>query len=396
MIEHQLRADGKDAWLRTTKVPLFDENGDVIGILCTQEDVTDRVESEEALRKSEQKYRTLAEQSLQGLTIISDHGFVYVNSAFAEMVGRPVDDLMGLEPEQVWDIFHTEDREVLRRRAQAKVAGKPMPSAFECRVVLPDGSIRWLESYAQKIEFQGEDAIQTVWIDTTERWKAERAIRTEKDRANLYLDLMGHDIRQQLQVIMNSATLLRTATDEHVRSSFFGIIEDAVQRCSRLIEEVRATEYLMTLPLTRRSLLNALQNCVNALSVYSLNVQFHNELTVDDAEIMADGFLELLLTNVISNAIEHNRNPERHVWIVLEERNDAFVVSVADNGPGIGDKRKKELFDMTRRYGGVGLHQSNQIIEKYGGMISVSDRVEGKPEQGARFELWFPKNANGL
>ncbi|MFW9933654.1 MAG: ATP-binding protein, partial [Candidatus Thorarchaeota archaeon] len=69
-----------------------------------------------------------------------------------------------------------------------------------------------------------------------------------------------------------------------------------------------------------------------------------------------------------------------------------YYVMVADDGPGIGDKRKTELFDMARRFGGVGLHQSNQIIEKYGGSITVMDRVEGMPGNGAKFQMSFPKN----
>lgn len=394
IIERQLRADGKEAWLRTTKVPLLDENANVIGVLGTQEDVTDKLEAEEVIKKSETKYRTLAEQSIQGLTIVTDDGFAYVNRAFAEIVGRSVKTLLELVGDEIWEVLHPDDRPVLRERIEARRDKRPIPPHHEYRIVRPDGTIRWLEAYAQMIDYQGNSAIQTVWVDITERRKAEKEVRTEKDRAKLYLDLMGHDIRQQLQVIMNSATLLRTATEEDVRTSFFGIIEEAVQRCSRLIEEVRATEYLMALPMTKKSLLIAIQGCIQALAPYSSCTQFHLDTKVSDAEVKADDFLELLLTNVLMNAIEHNPKPEKNVWITITEDDNNFYVSISDDGPGIGHKRKSELFDMARRFGGVGLHQSNQIIEKYGGSIAVMDRVEGAPSQGAKFEMSFPKNGN--
>lgn len=396
IIELQLQANGGEAWMRTSKVPLLDENGNVIGILGTKEDVTEKFEAEEAIRRSEAKYRTLAEQSIQGLTIINQDGFAYVNNAFAEMVGRTVQELMELDGESMWDIIHPEDRPVLRERIEARMARKPLPQRNEYRIVRKDGVTRWLESYAQTIDYQGTTAIQTIWVDITDRRQAERDVRKEKDRATLYLDLMGHDIRQQLQVIMNSATLLRTATEEEVRSSFFGIIEEAVQRCSRLIEEVRATEFLLTLPLVKKSLALAVQGCIQAIAPHAIRTEFHLESTVDEAQILADEFLELVITNIVMNAIEHNPKEYKNVWIDIGEDEKGYSISVSDDGLGIGDKRKKELFDMSRRYGGVGLHQSNQIIEKYGGSITVADRIDGTPTKGARFIIWFPKIASDI
>ncbi len=394
VIEQQLRADGNDAWTKTTKVPLVDDEGNVIGVLGTQEDVTEKLEAEEVIRKSEAKYRTLAEQSIQGLTVVTEDGFAYVNQAFANMVGRTVKSLLELVGEEIWDVMHPEDRPALRDRIEAGRDRKPVPPRHEYRVLRPDGTIRWLEAYARTIDYQGNPAIQTVWVDITDRRKAEKEVRTEKDRAKLYLDLMGHDIRQQLQVIMNSATLLRTATETDVRNSFFGIIEEAVQRCSRLIEEVRATEFLMSLPMAKKSLLVAIQGCIQALAPYSAYTQFHLDAHVSEAEILADDFLELLLTNILMNAIEHNPKDEKNVWIEITEDDNSFFVSIADDGPGIGEKRKMELFDMSRRFGGVGLHQSNQIIEKYGGSILVLDRIEGSSNKGAKFQICFPKSKN--
>jgi PAS domain S-box-containing protein len=394
-IDQHLQADGRDVWMRTTIVPLFDENGNIIGLMGTQEDVTEQLESEQAIKKSEAKYRTLAEQSLQGLTVVTDEGFLYVNNAFAEMVGRSMEDLLKLKGDEVWSLLHPEDRDVFRERISAMRENRPVTPRHEYRFVRRDGSFRWMEAYAQVIDYQGESAIQTVWVDISDRRQAEKDVRTEKDRATLYLDLMGHDIRQQLQVIMNSATLLRTATEDDVRTSFFGIIEEAVQRCSRLIEEVRATEHLLAIPLALRSLSDSLQNIVQALEHHSVTTKFNLNYSVSNAEVMADDYLELMITNIIMNAIEHNPNDEKNVWISLDESKQGFVIKVADDGPGIGETRKKQLFDMARRYGGVGLHQSNQISEKYGGSITVHDRVPGKPEKGAEFQIWFPKPGQG-
>ena len=91
------------------------------------------------------------------------------------------------------------------------------------------------------------------------------------------------------------------------------------------------------------------------------------------------------------NAVEHNPNSKKHIWISLQKQEKGYVVAIADNGPGISDKMKASLFDMSRRFGGIGLHQAKQIIEKYGGQIEVHDRVPGAFSKGAEFRLNFPK-----
>jgi signal transduction histidine kinase len=94
---------------------------------------------------------------------------------------------------------------------------------------------------------------------------------------------------------------------------------------------------------------------------------------------------------VIENAIIHNPEESKRVWVTLTEERGGFEVSVADNGEGVPDSMKDVLFDQERRYGGLGLHQAKRILAKYGGKIEVADRVPGVPSKGALFRLWFPR-----
>ena len=91
------------------------------------------------------------------------------------------------------------------------------------------------------------------------------------------------------------------------------------------------------------------------------------------------------------NAIEHNPSEKKEIWITLAEEPDEYMLGIADDGPGIPDSMKIDLFNMSRRFGGIGLHQSKQILDKYLGRIDVSDRVLGKPEEGVVFRLYFKK-----
>ncbi|MFX1369771.1 MAG: PAS domain S-box protein, partial [Promethearchaeota archaeon] len=398
MIHSQLQADGKEAWIESSRVPLYNERGRVIGVLGAFEDITDRIEKEVALRKSEQKYRALAEQTPQGITIMTNDELVYCNRAFSEMVGYTIDELIGTRADKTWGFFHPSDRAILDQRTQALREGKPIPPRYEYRLVRPDGEVTWVEAFSTKVEYGGKPAVQTILIDTTERRRAEREIRSAKDRAMLYLDLLGHDVRNQLQVIVNSASLLRNAPDDETRDSLLRIIESSVSRCSRLIEEVMSTEHLLAVPMTERLLDSALRGVIEALSGRSDNVSFHMSFGAINARIKADEFLELLLSNILMNAVEHNPKEKKQVWITLKEESDGYLLAIGDDGTGISDTRKPELFDVARRFGGLGLHQSSQILEKYEGWVQIHDRVENHPERGAEFRIWFPKllpNDNG-
>lgn len=384
-----IRKDGSIRWVESY-VSIIDFKG-APAMQSAVIDVTEKKRAQEEILKSEVQYRTLAEQSLQGLTILTDEGLAYVNPAFSNMVGYSEKELLQMSMEEVWGLFHPEDQVLLKERIDARMKGQKLPGRQDYRLIRKDNDIRWVETFASKVDFAGISAIQTVHIDITERRRAETEVRSAKDRAMLYLDLMGHDLRNQLQVIENTAELLWSAADDSVRESFFEIIRDSVQRCSRMIDEAKITEQLLVVPLSNRSLNEALMGCIEALTTRISHEIFQLNFEIPNARVNADEYLELLLSNLLVNAIEHNPNDKKQVWIDLNTSDDGYIISIADNGPGISDSRKKMIFDTSRRFGGLGLHQSWAIVQKYGGKIEIRDRVEGKPEKGALFWIWLPK-----
>ena len=125
-------------------------------------------------------------------------------------------------------------------------------------------------------------------------------------------------------------------------------------------------------------------------------MEFETSITIRNAVIEADDFLELMISNIMMNAIEHNPNNEKSVWVKLSDTDTGYIISIADNGKGIPDPVKASLFDTSRRFGGLGLHTAHYIAEKYNGRIEVHDRVVGDPSQGAEFRIWIPKPVNAV
>jgi PAS domain S-box-containing protein len=164
-------------------------------------DMSDRIREEELLRESEEKYRTLVEQSLQGVIIIQDFKLVFANSAMAQMSGYEIDELLWMKPDEVQNLIHIDDQEMVWSRMKDRFAGKDVPNNYELRIVRKNGEVWWLEIYATIIEFGGKPAIQATFIDIHERkamevtlQESEEQFRTlaEKSPNMIFINTKGH------------------------------------------------------------------------------------------------------------------------------------------------------------------------------------------------------------
>ena len=214
--------------------------------------------------------------------------------------------------------------------------------------------------------------------------------RTE-ETAKLYLDLMSHDIRNRLQGIVMSVEILNLIVEDPDSTPTIVDIEDNVRRCANLISKVLEAERIDDAPVVPRSLTEALTTSVQIMNQQFQSLEVDCDFEDRKAIMNGDSFLETLFINLLENAILHNPREKKHVWVCLRKNSTGFEVSVSDNGIGIDDERKKDLFNKSRRYGGVGLHVATQIAGKYGGNLRVIDRVPGDSNQGADFRVWIPE-----
>ena len=160
-------------------------------ILSAAVDITAQRRETDALRRSEERYRTLIENSLQGLTIIQDDRFVFCNAAFARMTGFSVEEVLSIAPRELEAKFLPNDRALLEGRRQDRAAGKPVKSRYEFRGIKKDGTGIWMEAYSNLIEYNGMPALQTVLVDITERKLAEASAMETREQLLLALEAAG-------------------------------------------------------------------------------------------------------------------------------------------------------------------------------------------------------------
>jgi len=401
-LEIQLKhKDGSLIWTEVARTFTRDSKGQPTGILGVARNIEERKENQKALVESELKYRTLIEHSFQGILIIEPIllKIVFTNPAFAEFVESTVEEVLAFSPKEIQEMIHPDDWEMVITRLQELMGGDP-PNKIPMliRIFQKDGDMQWLELFGSPVEFEGKPALQVLAMNVTDRIDSEKHIETQKERAMHLIDLMAHDFRNQLQIILGSTMVMEMKLQDPDARRLLGQIVSSVERCQSMISKVKVTEPLMSVPLRIRKLSTTLESIVKALKQQHRDVVFEMSLEAENSLIDADQFLEQLLENILENAIEHNPREERIVWVTLRESGDGYEVSIGDNGQGISGSLKTAIFDVSRRYGGVGLHQSKQICDKYGGRIDVRDRLKGQPTKGAEFIIWLPKTReeNGL
>jgi len=238
------------------------------------------------------------------------------------------------------------------------------------------------------------------------RKRAEDEVMAAKQQAELYLDLMGHDISNMHQIVMGQLELARETLDEtgSLSAGDRELIDTSLEtlgRSAKLIDNVRKLQKLRSGELKAEviDLDDLLSNIVGEFE--PLVPAGSIILTVHGSHrVMANILLHDVFSNLAGNAIKHFAGGNIKINIMLETADVTGAnycrVSIEDNGPGVPDLMKDKIFNrlqrgVTKARGmGLGLYLVKALIESYDGMIWVEDRVKGDHTKGARFVVMLP------
>lgn len=376
----------RDVRIKTT---VLTTTGSKVKILAQILDITKEKQTQQELSDRNRIYHTLVRTMNEGLGFIDERGIItYANNALCKMLDYAEDNLVGKMTNEIMQGY---DLDTVFNKIKDRIHGKS--DRYETNLVHRSG--KWIPTLVSAAPLHNESGEYTgscvVFTDITERKAVESSLRIAGDRALLYLDLMRHDIRNHLQEIQVSAELLRFQNGESSTNEFVETILQAVSKSTKVITDSRTIEQLSELPLTERQLDSVLCESMKDASELLENVVISLSLHVKDVRVRADEYLEVLLSDLLSNAYHHNPNDEKRIWIDLTESEDEYELTISDNGQEIPHIIRNTLFSHDHRVQGVGLHLVRHIVEKYGGTIKVLDRIDGNPSQGTRVTITFPR-----
>jgi len=253
-------------------------------------------------------------------------------------------------------------------------------------------------------------------IDITDRKDAEERLKASEvryriayERANLYGDLVAHDINNILQLISSSLELssLYFSSPEKLNriKELYEISKEQVTRGSKLISNVHKLSKIddSEIELKKTNINNFIKEAIKYIkqSFHNKHIQIDTELGEVDLYIKANDLLLDVFENLLINSIRHNSNPNVEICVkvskIRENNKKLIKFEFKDNGPGISDERKETIF--TRRKGfnmkaigmGLGLSLVKKIINSYNGKIWVEDRIKGEFAKGSNFVFLIPE-----
>ena len=173
---------------QTRVAPLRDHEGRIVGCTGIAQDITHLKRTQEALRETDERHQSPVEQSLLGVVVVQNFRIVFANTAFTRIGGYTVEELLALSPDQVQAMVHPEDQALVWGSFRARSEGKTVPSQYEYRGVRKDGTVCWLEIFAQVVLSHGKPAIQAAVVDISERKRMEKALQESEARARALLN----------------------------------------------------------------------------------------------------------------------------------------------------------------------------------------------------------------
>ena len=275
---------------------------------------------------------------------------------------------------------------------------------YEDRLTSPDGSVSWMQWSFRGIfdEQHRLKEYQIVMRDITDRKRAELALKEAKQQAELYVDLMGHDINNAHQIAMGYIELARDMHADIKQTEFLDISMEMLQRSALLIDNVRKLQKVNEGVYSKEKvdLCNVLNDVVHEYSAVPNKTIVFNDYGNEHYLVLANELLHDVFSNLVSNAIKHSNGDNANVIMdidsVYENGIQYYRVMVEDNGPGITDDFKDKIFNRllrgtTKAKGmGLGLYLVKTLIYSYGGKVWVEDRIIGDHTKGARFVVLLP------
>ncbi len=180
-----------ERWLEVAVDPVFDSNKNIIGAVHIVSDISSRKQVEKALLKSENKYRTLFEQSADALLIIKDGVFVDCNPATVKMLGyRNKEMFLDTHPSELSPEHQPDGKPSFKKANEMiAIALKKGSHRFEWYHKKHSGEVFPVEVLLTTISLDEENFIHVVWRDITERKQVEKALRESEQKNRILIDM---------------------------------------------------------------------------------------------------------------------------------------------------------------------------------------------------------------
>lgn len=370
-------------------------------VIGFSQNITARIEAERALKKSEEKYRSIIANMNLGLIEVDEQGCIrYANQSFCELSGYTLEELLERNAASLFlqGSDYASATDVTNRRRTG------ISDVYEIKVKNKRGELKWwLVSGAPVFDeggaFRGSIGIH---FDITPQKVLEEELRKAKSDAehsahvkDVFLTNMSHEIRTPMNAVLGITRLLAKTTMSQQQEFYVNTIQNAANNLLVIINDLLDFSKIEAGKISLEYIGFDLRSIVeNVLQVMQYKAEEKGLLasasvTPDIAPVLiGDPYrINQVLINLISNAIKFTEKGSVSVSCSVShsgEHTQLIRFEVKDTGIGMGEEFLSHLFDkftqedesVTRKFGGTGLGMSisKQLIELMGGAIQAESR----------------------
>jgi PAS domain S-box-containing protein len=342
-----------------------------------------RKKIEQQLSESEERYRTLTENTPDILFSTDLTGRVTYVSPQINQYGYLPDEIIG---HPMFDLLHPEDRRKVQDQFMRELSeGAQFSSTF--RLADKWGNIHWFEekSFLHLDEYGRGKEVLGMLRDITERRRAEDAIELANKKLNLMNNITRHDILNTLTGLLGCVDMARATTLEEERRLLLSEIKELARVIERQINFTRQYQEVgVHLPLWQN-----VGEVISGILVNFGNSGIRFEIALEKTEIYADPLLEKVFYNLVDNAIRYGKTITGiSFYFLISDKGLSLICE--DDGIGIPSESKQNIFDRgVGQNTGMGLFLSREILS----ITRIEIQENGVPGRGARFEMLIPRGA---
>lgn len=365
-------------------------------------EISERTRAEEALRKSEVRYRTILESIQDGYYEFDLAGnFIFFNDSMCKILGYSRDEMMGMNNRMYMDERNA--KRVFKEFNRVYTSGD-VSIGYDSEIINKAGDVRYVEIYVSSMKDENGSAIgfRGTFRDVTDRKRAEEAYQKVKvaeeasKTKTQFLANVSHEIRTPMNGIIGFVELTMDTTLTPQQQEYLQIIQTSAYSLLRIIEDILDISKIeagrLELDASYFDLRKTLKNVHNTLSFKAREkgLELNWRLEPETPAVLEgdDGRLRQIILNLGGNAVKFTEKGKVALTCEVAEKDDESALLhfyVSDTGIGIPEDKMKIIFerfsqaegDFSRKYGGTGLGLaiSKQLCEMMGGGIWVESEL---------------------